>query len=151
MKRKRETEKFTIPFGNFPDLTGFVFIARGKRNKVVYNSGIIVYDNVMEVQDIRETLESKGLEYHEVNLKRPTGPGNSDGEPIGYWCPYCRNWEYWETGDDGYKRCPICGISDSNYYVKLFNNLWSTNMKSKAGKRNEDNMKKKARKGNKTA
>lgn len=38
------------------------------------------------------------------------------------WCPYCRDKREFKTsGYDGYNRCVICGISDSDYYVKRIN------------------------------
>lgn len=42
-----------------------------------------------------------------------------------YWCPYCSNPVKFINDEKlGVKRCPICGISNRDYYVKKVNNLW---------------------------
>ncbi|MCK9471808.1 MAG: hypothetical protein M0Q88_08660 [Bacilli bacterium] len=41
------------------------------------------------------------------------------------YCPYCRKdrkFQYNYT--TGYSHCPVCNISDKEYYVKKYNNLW---------------------------
>jgi len=50
------------------------------------------------------------------------------------WCPYCAKPRQFKKGQlvelDGisfisnYARCIVCGISDSDWYVKTYNNLW---------------------------
>lgn len=39
-----------------------------------------------------------------------------------YWCPYCRAWReyYWDDWVGRWK-CPVCGISTRDYYVKQCN------------------------------
>lgn len=41
------------------------------------------------------------------------------------WCPYCIKFRRFV--DDNYlgvRRCSICGISDSDFYVRRYNRLW---------------------------
>ena len=41
------------------------------------------------------------------------------------YCPYCRVDRLFQTDTyTGYKHCPVCGISDMDYYVRDYNNLW---------------------------
>jgi len=41
------------------------------------------------------------------------------------WCPYCSNPVIFKFDHKlGVKRCPICGISENDYNVKLINNKW---------------------------
>ena len=46
-----------------------------------------------------------------------------------YWCPYCNQWRVFLYNDYlGVNRCNICGISDQDFYVKKYNNLWEKEM-----------------------
>jgi len=41
------------------------------------------------------------------------------------WCPYCSTpVVFVKDKKFGVKRCPICGISDRDYYVKRLNSKW---------------------------
>lgn len=42
-----------------------------------------------------------------------------------YWCPYCIKPRIFMNDDRlGVKRCSVCGISDQDFYVKLYNGIW---------------------------
>lgn len=107
-----------------------VIVKRGRKNSIVYNSGKIYLSERSSVEVFLDEAEKRGLEAYEIRLKSPLyEPGDSKGD--GYFCPYCGNWEFWIRKDDT-KHCPICGISDHDYYVKKANNLWSRGMSSKS-------------------
>ena len=41
------------------------------------------------------------------------------------WCPYCSNPVMFVKDKRlGVKKCPICGISDRDFNVKMINNTW---------------------------
>lgn len=41
------------------------------------------------------------------------------------WCPYCSSPVVFVKDKKlGVKRCPMCGISDRDYYVKRLNTRW---------------------------
>lgn len=41
------------------------------------------------------------------------------------WCPYCSNIVVFiKDKSKGIKKCPYCGISDSDYNVRKVNKLW---------------------------
>ncbi|MDR7870136.1 MAG: hypothetical protein RIN55_04700 [Tissierellaceae bacterium] len=41
------------------------------------------------------------------------------------WCPYCSNIVKFVKDDHlGINKCPFCGISDSEYSVRMVNKLW---------------------------
>ena len=41
------------------------------------------------------------------------------------WCPYCSNPVIFVRDNRlGVKRCPICGISDRDFHVRMINKLW---------------------------
>lgn len=41
------------------------------------------------------------------------------------WCPYCSNPVVFVKDNTlGVKKCPICGISDRDFNVKMVNNIW---------------------------
>jgi hypothetical protein len=46
-----------------------------------------------------------------------------------YWCPYCVKWRVFLYDEKtGYNHCNICGISDSDFYVRKYNSLWKREM-----------------------
>lgn len=122
---------------------------KGPRSKIVYNTGLIIPSTSQEEKRLEDFLKSQELEVIEVNLVCPTPPSESSSIR-GYYCPYCKHWEYWKTTLLG-KVCPICGISTNDYYVKNYNHLWGrfkiTNQELKLlDKRNQRNLPKKRRK-----
>lgn len=43
-----------------------------------------------------------------------------------WWCPYCRKVRIFQQDPKIDKlRCPICGISESDFYVRKYNHLWN--------------------------
>lgn len=36
------------------------------------------------------------------------------------WCPYCQDWRVFSTFDD-IERCPVCMVSENEYYVRKYN------------------------------
>lgn len=106
-----------------------VIVKRNRKGQVVYNSGKIYLTERNSVEMLLEEAAERGLEAYEIRLKGPFHePGEEKGN--GYFCPYCGNWEYWASVD-GDKHCPICGMSDHDYYVKKANHLWTQGMASK--------------------
>jgi len=46
-----------------------------------------------------------------------------------YWCPYCNQWRVFLYNDYiGVNKCNICGISDQDFYVRKYNELWKKEM-----------------------
>jgi hypothetical protein len=42
-----------------------------------------------------------------------------------YWCPYCTKERMFKKSiRKDAKVCPVCGISDRDWYVKTYNHLW---------------------------
>lgn len=41
-----------------------------------------------------------------------------------WWCPYCGDYREFSLGKNSNQCCPICTISDRDYYVKTYNHLW---------------------------
>ena len=60
----------------------------------------------------------KKIEFKEI----PEGLVLKRGE---YFCPLCSKASKW-VSDDYYKnkRCIFCGLSESEFWVKVVNNLW---------------------------
>lgn len=106
-----------------------IVVNRDRKEKIVYNSGKIYFQEKTSVDLFLEEAEARGLEAYEIKLKSPLyEPGPEGGD--GYFCPYCGNWEFWVSMEDA-KHCPVCGISNHDYYVKKANDLWHKNMTSK--------------------
>lgn len=41
-----------------------------------------------------------------------------------FYCPYCGEERRFYNTEYGSKICPICRVSDNDYYVKNYNGLW---------------------------
>lgn len=106
-----------------------VVVNRDRKKRVTYNSGRIYFKEKSSVKLFLEEAEARGLEAYEIRLKQPLHEVTSTGD--GYFCPYCGQWEYWIAQEDSAKHCPICGISDHDYYVKNANDLWLSGMATK--------------------
>ena len=70
-------------------------------------------------------------EYKEVNhsQKKPSGSR---------WCPYCGTWSIFQKpkrSDLAYLRCPECGISTEDFWVKMVNNDWGMEEAKKRGRK----------------
>ncbi len=117
-------------------------IRRGNRDTIDYNSGLIYFSSRELAEEFKGIIQEGNpqLEIFSVDVRTAHTPGEERGK--GYWCPYCQSWEYWVTDSGGYKRCPICGMSDRGYYVRMYNNLWASEMKSKSAKKKLDRARK---------
>jgi hypothetical protein len=107
-----------------------VIVVRGNRkNRILYHSGLLYFYDPEErdylVNKIRERFQKVNLEIYDVDIKDAHLPPGDIDKPKGtYWCPFCQSFQKFKAAEGGYLHCPICGISDSEYYVKRYNNLW---------------------------
>lgn len=80
------------------------------------------------VKDYYLSLKEKYPEYtiEVISRKFAFPPKEGHKSKIGYlYCPYCRkDRKFLYDHRTGYKHCSICGISDMDYYVRKYNNLW---------------------------
>ena len=107
-----------------------VIVQRDKKKRIVYNSGKIYLKEKSSVDYFLDEARERNLEAYEIRLKAPLHEPDPDNMGDGYFCPYCGNLEFWVSGEDA-KHCPICGMSDHDYYVKKTNNIWTSGMTSK--------------------
>lgn len=113
---------------NFPK--GWVGIFWGKKNRIVYTTGILTFTSSKEEKRFLDTVipESK-LQWIEVDLLK-SNPPEKRSRAKGIYCPYCKQQEYWKSTPLG-RVCPICGISDHDYYVRQYNYLWGPRYSTK--------------------
>jgi len=84
---------------------------------------------VEELAEVLANLTSAFPQVVDVNLvymkpKAPTEPLQSSSQ---YWCPYCRAMRrFIYCGEMEVNKCPVCGISDMDFYVKKYNRLWAS-------------------------
>jgi hypothetical protein len=112
-----------------------VCIIKDEKDRIIYNSGKLYFQNP-GAADIFIREVSTDVEVVIVNPYMATPP--VEVVHNGYYCPYCQRWEYWVSSEGKYKHCPVCGISDSEFYVKKYNGLWVKEMKSKSKKQKLD-------------
>jgi hypothetical protein len=110
------------------------FIKRGKSGRLTYNSGVCYFKTPDEMAQTKESMllstEGVGIHIIEVDTRNPHPPTTEVVGKKGYYCPYCRQQDIWKKDFFGNQICPVCGISDNDYYVKLYNHLWRFEMAS---------------------
>lgn len=45
------------------------------------------------------------------------------------WCPYCGKWQVFKRNKFGTKSCPVCVISDNDFWVRNVNKTWGFSVK----------------------
>lgn len=94
----------------------FIALKRDTKGKITYNSGLIyIYAH--------KKLDLPEFELIEVNLKTGDTPPEEAIPKGKMYCPYCRQTEKWVV-HESIKQCPICGMSNNDFYVKKFNGGW---------------------------
>lgn len=84
---------------------------------------IELFNEVKEIfKDIKQKYPNHIVEL--ISRKKAFRPKNKAKK--GYiYCPYCRQDRIFQTkASTGNKHCPVCNISDRDYYVRQYNNLW---------------------------
>ena len=114
-------------------------VLRNDRGRVIYNTGRVYFQHDSNLRYFkRELLKiNKNFEFHSIDVCEAKPPETNES---GTYCPFCRNTERWTSHKfghkiEGYKYCPICGISDGNYYVKLYNRIIELPKETKTKKR----------------
>lgn len=100
-------------------LNKIVYVAIKRKGKnILYNSGLIYFTKQATADEFKDALEMKGLEVIEVDIRTAHPPKRI--RPEGIYCPYCQQQNEWPK-NGSYKNCPICGMSDSDFWVRKFN------------------------------
>lgn len=120
-------------------------IKRDHKERIVYNSGLIYFTHKSHLDKFISSItkEDPQMELHMVDVYKAREP---EGTGKGYWCPYCCNWEYWVSDMLSSKICPICGISDNDFYVKSYNKLFDKKMESKSSQVKRERVKRQVKK-----
>lgn len=90
------------------------------KNKIEYSSGLIYFNKLEDSKDFEHNMKLKGFDVVEVDIKKSHPPDRL--RSTGIYCPYCKQQEVWRN-TSGYKVCPVCGMSDHDFYVKKYNGL----------------------------
>lgn len=104
-----------------------VVVKRGKGGKIIYNSGKIYINWADRMEEFKNQirLSDPTLELYDVDVHDAHEP---EDYGRGIYCPYCQQWEvHWVKGN-GYRYCPICGVSDHDFDVKRYNHLWGNTL-----------------------
>lgn len=102
---------------------GVVVVIKGNRQFKRFpflNDAEAYFQKALKLQE-----KDKKIKVGLVSMLTPFPPKDGMKKPKGksiYWCPYCVNYREFKN-DDGYRKCSYCGISDSDYHVKRFNNF----------------------------
>ena len=101
-----------------------VFKLDRKKVTFTFHSYEAVEEFVTQVQK-----EFPNLMFYLYNRSKPTpAPKNFQRISGTLWCPYCADRRKFTPApfNKRYKLCEICGISDSEYHVRRFNQLWES-------------------------
>ena len=75
---------------------------------------------------LKEASQDEGMLIDLVSGSRAYAPKHGTKIPRGhYWCPYCLKPRiFYNDSEIGVKKCSVCGISDSDFYVKKYNGIF---------------------------
>lgn len=116
-----------------------IIIRSNRKEKILYHSGLQYFANKeardIFVNTIKKEFGNINLEIYDVDIHQAHAPEDSDLKVRGkYWCPYCNGYHKFKNWGKQYKKCEICGMSDADFWVRKYNNLW-TNSKIKIRKK----------------
>lgn len=92
---------------------------------------MVIYDGFKKAKQVALDTKKKYADRPEITVelisrtKAFAPPSDLKLTHGDWWCPYCckpRHF-YWDDVFDLH-RCPVCGMTDHNYYVKNYNHLW---------------------------
>lgn len=108
---------------NSKKLKEFFKVSKKNKNSVEIPEHILELIRVdpAETQKLLDSLKTKAYPPSEEVLKKKKKRGQ-------LYCPYCRDYRKFKPikkkGYVTYPRCVECGISNEDFYVKTYNNLW---------------------------
>ncbi len=101
-----------------------VFKLDGKKVTFTFSSYEATEEFITKVQK-----EFPNLLFYLYNRSKPTPAPKQFSQVTGtLWCPYCADRRKFikSSFNPKYKVCEICGISDAEYHVRRFNQLWES-------------------------
>jgi len=139
---------FTLDFSNnklYLRRNLVVFIIKNRKGGIVYHSGFQRFDTKkqMEIFSKRLMKEFEGIHYelHFVDVYKasPIDELKHRSSARQVWCPYCQSWQIFKSQKLTHKQCPVCGVSDQDYWLKKYNHTWGRSVEgsttSKGGKK----------------
>lgn len=81
-----------------------------------YNSGRLELSND-KLELLKKRFKGTNVSVYELSIVKAIPPKE---EVFNTYCPYCQSDLDWR----GEGHCPVCTISDSDFYVKQYNGLW---------------------------
>lgn len=105
-------------------------------NKVLYSTGKILCTSKEQYRLIKRKLQDEfpHMYIYRVYLKDAKSPSffkisddemNTAKKDKKTYCPYCGRLEIWKKGI-----CPVCGISDNEFWVKAYNDVWKNGVEN---------------------
>lgn len=85
---------------------------------------IIRFEKEGHARKFYDRAADEGFEVHIIDCNKATSPPE-DYKPSKrnlLWCPYCAKKRRFRRFNN-YKKCEICGISDGDFYVRIYNKI----------------------------
>lgn len=96
-----------------------VVIKRDSKGNIIYNSGLLYLTKQNHRKMVQE-LKGEDVEFKDVNVYGDVSENYPRDTARGkLWCPYCMTLEKWSN-----HQCPICGMSDREFWVQKHNYTW---------------------------
>lgn len=113
-----------------------VGVIRNKDLEVIYSTGRIMCSTKDQARLLRRKLLDNFPEMYvyKVYLSKAKAPSffqiSQEDMDIAkkdkkMYCPYCGRLEKWNK-----KECPVCGISDNEFWVKTYNDVWKNGVEN---------------------
>lgn len=112
-------------------MIGIVVIVKEKK-KVLFHSELQKFDSIPErdkfTSTIRKAFKKKGIsdkDIHAYTVTNEPQEMDEDTQVKGkkLYCPYCGQVNKFKQGQFDSKVCPVCGISERDFYIKKYNKL----------------------------
>ena len=88
-----------------------------------------VFNKAKEYAKELKAANTEGDMYIDLVSGTRAYPPKKDmkGKRYEMWCPYCVKYRSFITDQRlGVEKCPVCGMSDSDFYVKKYNGIFKT-------------------------
>ena len=112
-------------------MIGTVVIVKVKK-KIIFHSGLQKFQEISERDKFNKALykhyKGKGYSDKEIQVysvsSNPIEPEEEPKKLRGkHYCPYCGQVNKFKQGEFGSRVCPVCGISEQDFYIKKYNKI----------------------------
>ena len=110
-----------------------VYFLKNEKGKLIRKEKLVWDPKSEGVKKVLHVFEVRGIKAHLVCRRLPQFPPKGEREDEDQlWCCYCRRWRFFAVPKKkcvqrtiGLRLCKWCGISEEEFYIVKYNNLWN--------------------------